>query len=218
MSAEPVPHAQDYLIVFPATRCCNCGTTDGQRVKMRVAEFIRTIPRKNLPFSFPSQVRPITVEQTFENYPGPEHDVILTFKLPLPVCDRCGDSLSRPFQSNFDKFIQLFILTFALMAPWFTFGAETILNSRFHWIANNLFTVCLMAAALLLTLLYASHRLAKNQTSYYQPVRIGKCDWDYSTGEIQQIGFLFTNRLYRRDFIQANQEAVWSGSVLTSDC
>jgi len=222
MSVGHVPHAQDFLIVFPETRCCNCGTTDGLNVRMQDTKktyFIR--PEKR------SFIGPAGVELTYQLRPLPIADIkrcygdageiagtILTFKLPLPVCNRCEDSLLRRPATNINKFFLLFAIAIALLLAAVTAGADAFLNTRFHLISNHLFLSCLVVAALLLKMFYSLRRPVGNQTSYYQPVRIGKCESEYSTGEIQQIGFLFTNPAYRHDFVQANKAAIWSESVL----
>jgi hypothetical protein len=217
MSAGPVPHAQDFLLVFPATRCCNCGKTDGLHVKMQDTKFIRD--NKGQFFGsagdeLTTQLRPLPIADIRSLYSGIVRGTILTFKLPLPVCNHCEDSLLRRPATNINKLFLLFVIAIALLLVAVTVGADAFLNTRFHLISNHLFPSCLVVAALLLKIFYSLRRPVGHQTSYYQPVRIGKCESEYSRGQIQQIGFLFTNPAYRHDFLVANKEAIWSESVL----
>lgn len=185
MSLGPVSFAPEVAVVFPATRCCNCGATG--KLSIREQD---------------------TKKTNYLLFAGTE----LTFKLPLPVCKRCRKSLRRRVPTLLHKFLLLFVVAFVLFLLAVTVGANVL--QRVPAISNHLFPFCLLSAFVLLWAFYAARRPRGNQTSYYQPVRLGKLKRGFVSGDIQGVGLRFTNLTYLRDFQQLNKAVIQSGHVL----
>jgi hypothetical protein len=60
---------------------------------------------------------------------------------------------------------------------------------------------------------YSLRRPKGSQTSFYQPVRLGKLQRTFVTGQIQSIGFSVTNDAYLRELESVNVGAIPGGYV-----
>ena len=112
----------------------------------------------------------------------------MSFQLPLPVCNFFLKTLERITPNHLHKILVLFIVAFVLFLFALTIGEGRW--QRYHFIVDHLFTTCLIGSFCLLSVFYTViRRPSKNQTSYYQPVQLGKIEQKFTNGEIQSIGF-----------------------------
>ena len=185
---KPVILALAINIVFPATRCCNCGSTMGLRTREQDTRAAQ------LTTSFP-----ISLEKQFG------------FRFTLPVCPGCEITLERP-PLRLDEGVLVYLTTtLTLVLIGFLISslrAGLSLDLGFSWSA--------VVALVLVATFYLMRRTLGDQTTYYQPVRVTKFEQNGYVPIVTQMSVAFTNYDYRDDFRDANRAVIDSGAVTVS--
>ena len=178
-----VNFANGVQFYFPSHLCCNCGTRNGLKI-----------------------ISQDTRRTTYMFGGGTE----ITFKLPLPFCDRCAKTATRR-PKNIAHRILLLILSFAI---WFAIlvglGSLDLVPET---LSNYLAYIAIALAVTTTLAVVLMARPADGQSSYFQPVRIPTLKREFVSGIVTAIGFSFTNHEYADHFQLANKDAIARNQV-----
>jgi hypothetical protein len=181
----PVSYAPGLDISFPAEPCANCGTKRDLTV-----------------------IDQDTKKTSFFILGGTE----LTFQFPVASCAACSKSLRRRPKSLFANallsivvgFVSFAVLLLGIMVSGIEIGVLQ---------GDNLGKVGIGIAVMAFVALPFIQRPGKNQTSYFQPVRVVGLKRRFVDGRIERIKFQFTNPEYQQAFASLNADAITNGLV-----
>lgn len=178
---------QNPPLVFPTAFCCNCGNTDCalEIQDTRVTRFFG-----------------IGGEET-------------TFHLPLPICAGCRRTLRRRPPGFFSRLLTLGLLVVGWMLVLIAFGASLRLPTM---VVDHRFIVSAVLGLICAVIFYRLRRARSPRTSFHQPVRIRDArvrivPGDSEPGSVSYLKLAFTNSDYLNLFVNANGEAINSGSL-----
>lgn len=183
IAKHPLRIVDELSLVFPTSRCCNCGTGDSIRILEQDTRVTRYL------FGGGSEI---------------------AFKFAIPLCCACEPSAKRRPPGLFGRLLVL-LLAFAISAAILVGIGDFVLHSTF--IATYLFLLATLAGVIFTVCFYALRRPSVLQTSFYQPVRVTKLGQEFVSGVVNKIKFAFTNRAYASEFGRLNQTAIGKGFV-----
>ena len=169
---------ENVKLFFPAILCCNCGTRTGLQLVEQESSCTAYFPLI-----------------------GPE----ITFRLPLPFCNGCIPSSKRQPKYFFNRLLG-FLMSFCSAALVLVVAGNFIFDIQA--MAKYLIPFAMLVAITTTAIWIAADRPKRNQTSYFQPVRVTTLKKEFESGEVNAVRFSFTNNEYADFFALANQDAI----------
>jgi hypothetical protein len=182
LPSRPVTFAEGVTYNFPAEGCCNCGTASGVKI---VAQDTRLTKYW---LSGGSEV---------------------TFKLPLPFCDRCAKTARR----RRPNLMQYFLVSLFGWGAAMGVGFGVAVGTDNLWVYDHAPLLSLVVGVAAVAVFYSLRRAESGQSSYYQPVRIEALKRSFGSGAVQKITFFLANSQYAQSFRSLNHDAVTRGLV-----
>ena len=138
-------------------------------------------------------------------------DAEIRFEFPFPHCDRCAVTARRLRPTALGVVAVTCLLSIVLGMGFLFLGPQLPEETVTMLVAP---AVVLLSFGLVLAF-YGLRRRAPGQTSYYQPVRLGRTTHRWPAN-ITKLELRFTNRAYASIFASENQQAVVAGQLKVS--
>jgi hypothetical protein len=133
----------------------------------------------------------------------------MMFRFPLPFCSTCAPTATRRRATPLHRLLVFGLMYFAffgvLLLAGIALDSQRLLEHA-AWLSA-------VFALMLCVLWYSSRRPATGQTSYYQPVWIGRYRQPFLSVPRRGIALVFSSPAYARVFEAANASAIASGQL-----
>lgn len=167
---------------FPTDLCCNCGTTQD-------LSLVRTEMKQSLHLGVSGE------------------EYILRFE--LPYCPQCAGTAKQPKPGAGGCGVAALLACFYGVAFIVVLALTEDGYQAINWVFP--FTAVMTAASLWL-IFGVVYRKRGNQTTPWQPVRMGPLKQEFVSGRVEGVSFVFSNAEYRARY-EANNQNRTSGNA-----